>query len=190
MGSDDYHHGDLRNALVRTAVDLITEKGRQGFSLAEVSRRTGVSAAAPFRHFDGKDDLLAAVARLSYEEQERRFAAAVARTEEPIDQLAAFASEAVRFAVEEPALFDVAFGGFDKEDRPELEAAGARVLDVLRPAAEQLRPAEPFGLVLAVAAVAHGFAMFFRDGVVGSADDAERGASAAATAIAAAEAQG
>jgi len=188
MGHQAYHHGDLRNALVQSAVDLITERGRQGFSLAEVSRRTGVSAAAPFRHFTGRDDLLAAVAERSYAEQEERFSTAVAHAHQPVEQLAAFAGAAVRFAVEEPALFDVAFGGFDKAGRAELEAAGSRVLQVLRPAAELLRPTDPFGLVLAVAAVAHGFALFLRDGVVESAATAEQGASAAARAIAAAEA--
>src|SRR5579863_6539240 len=57
-----YHHGDLRTALIDAAVSLIAERGVRGFSLAEASRRVGVSSAAPYRHFADRDDLLAAVA--------------------------------------------------------------------------------------------------------------------------------
>ena len=53
-----YHHGNLREALIEAAVGLIGETGPQGFSLAEAARRAGVSPAAPYRHFKGRDDLL------------------------------------------------------------------------------------------------------------------------------------
>ena len=57
-----YHHGDLRPALVDAAIDVIAERGVRGFSLAEATRRLGVTTAAPYRHFTDRDDLLAAVA--------------------------------------------------------------------------------------------------------------------------------
>src|SRR5882672_7742751 len=57
-----YHHGDLRNALVREARGLLEEHGVAELSLREVARRTGVSVAAPSRHFDGKEGLLSAIA--------------------------------------------------------------------------------------------------------------------------------
>ncbi|MFD0468381.1 hypothetical protein ACFQ0B_08775 [Nonomuraea thailandensis] len=44
---DSYHHGDLRAALIDTAMELIAEQGVQGFSLAEASRRLGVAVSAP-----------------------------------------------------------------------------------------------------------------------------------------------
>jgi AcrR family transcriptional regulator len=56
-----YHHGDLKAALVDAAISLIAERGVREFSLAEVSRRLGVTVAAPYRHFADRDDLLAAV---------------------------------------------------------------------------------------------------------------------------------
>ena len=56
-----YHHGDLKAALVDAAIALIAERGVRDFSLAEVSRRLGVTVAAPYRHFADRDDLLAAV---------------------------------------------------------------------------------------------------------------------------------
>ena len=57
-----YHHGDLRAALIETAVDVIGERGVRGFSMAEASRPLGVAVSAPYAHFADRDDLLAAVA--------------------------------------------------------------------------------------------------------------------------------
>jgi AcrR family transcriptional regulator len=57
-----YHHGDLPSALVDAAIGVIAERGLRGFSLAETSRRLGVTTAAPYRHFADRDGLLAAVA--------------------------------------------------------------------------------------------------------------------------------
>ena len=58
-----YHHGNLRRALIDACLALITEKGPQGFTMAEAAKHAGVSAAAPYRHFDGRDDLIAEAAR-------------------------------------------------------------------------------------------------------------------------------
>ncbi|MCQ0968829.1 TetR/AcrR family transcriptional regulator (plasmid) [Paracoccus sp. TK19116] len=57
-----YHHGNLKQALVDATADLIAEMGPQAFTLTEAARRAGVSAAAPYRHFKGRDDLLEEVA--------------------------------------------------------------------------------------------------------------------------------
>ncbi len=61
-----YHHGNLRQALVDATIELITERGPQGFTLAEAARTAGVSAAAPYRHFKGRDELICEVARQGY----------------------------------------------------------------------------------------------------------------------------
>jgi AcrR family transcriptional regulator len=60
--SKPYHHGDLKAALLDGAVELIAQRGVRGFSVAELSRRLGVTVAAPYRHFADRDELLAAVA--------------------------------------------------------------------------------------------------------------------------------
>jgi AcrR family transcriptional regulator len=57
-----YHHGDLRRALVDAALALVQERGAEGFTLREAARRVGVSQTAPYRHFETKEALLAAVA--------------------------------------------------------------------------------------------------------------------------------
>lgn len=60
--STPYHHGNLRNALLDAAVELIGEQGPRAFTLREAARRAGVSHNAPYRHFASKDELLVAVA--------------------------------------------------------------------------------------------------------------------------------
>lgn len=58
MARDSYHHGNLRQALIEATVGLIEQKGPMAFTLAEAARQAGVSAAAPYRHFAGREQLL------------------------------------------------------------------------------------------------------------------------------------
>ncbi len=61
-GSRGYHHGDLPAALRAAALQLVAERGAGGLSIAEAARRAGVSSAAPYRHYDDRDALLADLA--------------------------------------------------------------------------------------------------------------------------------
>src|SRR5579885_21125 len=63
-----YHHGNLREALIEASLDLIAESGPKALTLREAARRAGVSHNAPYRHFQDKDDLLAAVAAQGFRE--------------------------------------------------------------------------------------------------------------------------
>src|ERR1700749_2046829 len=56
-----YHHGNLKEALMRAALDLIAEKGPGGFTFADAARSAGVSPAAPYWHLRDRDELLASV---------------------------------------------------------------------------------------------------------------------------------
>lgn len=67
MAKAGYHHGNLREALVTVALRLITERGPQGFTLSEAARDAGVTPAAVYRHFAGREDLIAEVARQGYD---------------------------------------------------------------------------------------------------------------------------
>src|ERR1700721_1435822 len=70
-----YHHGNLREALIRAALELIARKGTAGFTFADAARFAGVSPAAPYRHFRDRDELMASVALRGFEQ----FEAALAR---------------------------------------------------------------------------------------------------------------
>lgn len=67
MGKRGYHHGNLRQALVDAALTLIEEKGPTGFTLSEAAKLAGVTPAAVYRHFAGREDLIAEAARQGYE---------------------------------------------------------------------------------------------------------------------------
>lgn len=62
-----YHHGNLRQALIEAALTLIEEKGPTGFTLSEAAKQAGVTPAAVYRHFAGREDLIAEAARQGYE---------------------------------------------------------------------------------------------------------------------------
>lgn len=67
LGKRGYHHGNLRQALIDAAITLISERGPTGFSLSEAAKLAGVTPAAIYRHFSGRDDLIAEVARQGYQ---------------------------------------------------------------------------------------------------------------------------
>jgi AcrR family transcriptional regulator len=164
------HHGDLRNALEQAALALVAERGAQGFTLAEASRRAGVSVAAPYKHYADKDALLAELARKGYQRQYELFHAAIAGESEPLEQLAAFAAAYVEFAAENKALFEITFSaGLEKQRYPELARAGDRLLELLRGPAAGLvdGTAAQDDLIHTIGAVAHGFAAFLSEGILG-----------------------
>ncbi|SLN38445.1 transcriptional regulator BetI [Roseivivax jejudonensis] len=67
MPKRGYHHGNLRQALVEAALELIEAKGPAGFTLSETAKAAGVTPAAVYRHFDGREALIAEAARQGYE---------------------------------------------------------------------------------------------------------------------------
>jgi AcrR family transcriptional regulator len=163
-----YHHGDLKAALVDGAVELIAERGVRRFSLAELSRRLGVTVAAPYRHFVSRDELLAAVAVRALQAFGEALAAQSSETDPPQQRLAAMAAGYVRFAAEQPALFGVVFGlGLDKKQRhPELRQAYENVEGMLEACVAELGPQDPDAaehLTDAIEATAHGYAALLTD---------------------------
>jgi len=182
-----YHHGDLKAALVDGAIDLIAERGLRGFSLAELSRRLGVTVAAPYRHFADRDELLAAVAVRALHAFGDALTAGAGDEDPPERRLAAMASGYVRFAAEQRPLFDVVYGaGLDKSRYPELRRAYERVEEpfhscVARLCRDDPEAAEALGDALEAAA--HGHAMFLIDGLYGEGPDAIAEAAAQAARV-------
>ena len=185
-----YHHGDLRAALIDTAVEIIGERGVRGFSLAEASRRLGVASSAPYAHFADRDEFLAAVAVHAYELFNERFLPEIYEFSEPADRLAALVRSYVRFAGAHRPLFEVIFvAGLDKIRHPEVKAAEKpfedAYTDIVRTlsaetTAEQESPAPESGgltgesgdLAAAIEAAAYGHAMLLLEGDYGQGDEA------------------
>ena len=113
-----YHHGDLRNALIASAVRLIEQGGEAAFSLREAARDVGVSANAAYRHFDDKSALLAAAAAGGLEQLASRMMKAMDRAAESgnkerraIARFKAVGRAYVEFAMAHPELFRLMFSG-------------------------------------------------------------------------------
>jgi AcrR family transcriptional regulator len=170
-----YHHGDLRAALIDATVALIAERGVRGFSVAEASRRVGVTTAAPYRHFADREELLAAVAVRGLHTFAAMAATEAGGAATPARRLAALASAYVRFAAEHRPLFDTLFSaGIDKSRYPELQRAWEPV-DALLAEVRQLcdgDDAAAAALTAAAEATAYGYAMLLVDGEYGQGPDA------------------
>lgn len=120
-----YHHGDLKRALTSAALSLVAEKGPKGFTLTEAARRAGVSAAAPYRHFADKAELLAAVAEQGFHELHADLAAAADRVSDPKERVVELGRAYVRWAIGHPDHYQVMFGAESlKAEQPSMAMAG------------------------------------------------------------------
>jgi AcrR family transcriptional regulator len=172
-----YHHGNLREALVTATLRLIEERGPLGFTLAEAARAAGVSPAAPYRHFRGRDELIEEVAI-------RGFAMFAERLEDAWNDgrpsaLSAFMATGrayLDFARSNPGYYVAMFeSGVAIAANPELARAADRALSVLTRAAERLaahlpaerRPPAPM-VANHVWAFSHGVVELFGRGRPGS----------------------
>jgi AcrR family transcriptional regulator len=165
-----YHHGNLREALVAAAVDLIARHGPAGFTVAEAARLAGVSPGAPYRHFRDSEALLAEVALRGYERFAEALAAAWAGGRpDPLAAFEAVGRAYLAFARREPAFYAAMFEThLDSAAHPGLAAAADRAFGVLREATERLVAGLPEGrrppvlmVALHVWAMAHGIAALF-----------------------------
>jgi AcrR family transcriptional regulator len=176
-----YHHGDLRRALIDTALQLVTEEQDWTFSLRELARRAGVSHHAPYNHFADKLDLLAATAAVGFERLRDGLRGAMSAADDPKALLVAIVRTYVRLGLENPALYRLMFGPALSEagsgDRPPIaKLAGAEARAVLEEAILRgaragvfaASPDDPRDLALTALAVwsaAHGLTMLAIDKV-------------------------
>ncbi|MCZ8079676.1 MAG: TetR/AcrR family transcriptional regulator [Fuscovulum sp.] len=140
-----YHHGNLRQALVEGALGLIAERGPTGFTLSEAAKRADVTPAAVYRHFAGRDDLIAEVARQGYD----IFAALMefAYNDGQPTALAAFEATGrayLAFARKYPGHYMAMFeSGLSFNAHPDLALVAGKARAVLEKAAEKLSEQMP-----------------------------------------------
>ncbi|WP_306120982.1 TetR-like C-terminal domain-containing protein [Roseitalea sp. MMSF_3504] len=134
-----YHHGALREALLEAAEAELIEKGEDGFSLRSTAKRAGVSHAAPAHHFRDLAALLHALAARGFDRltavmkaEQAAAGADAAGTDDAAGQVVAAGIGYVRFAIDNPALFQLMFGGRGGGDKPaELAKAAEAGFSVL-----------------------------------------------------------
>ena len=160
-----YHHGDLRTALLRAAVELIAEHGIHKLSLRECARRAGVSHAAPYRHFADKDALLLAIAREGFALLHQRGLTAVEGLRDPRDRLDAYGVAYVRFAIEHPVHVRVMFT-MPIPAAHANTAVGEEAFDLLVEVASQVAgpDVDPREAATAAWSLSHGLSMLILDG--------------------------
>ena len=173
-GERGYHHGNLKEALLQAALDLIAQKGPAGFTFAEAARSAGVSPAAPYRHFRDRDELLASIAQRGFEQFEALLLQAW--DDGRPDTVTAFerlGKAYLAFARNEPAFYSAMFeSGLPVDLSPTLQAASERAFAVIRAAAERLAALVPPGMprppammmALHIWSMSHGVASLFARG--------------------------
>jgi len=165
-----YHHGNLKQALLQAAVQLIAETGPRGFTLREAARRAGVSHNAPYRHFRDRDDLLAAVATDGFGRLTRAMARAAPKAS-PLNRLRRSGLAYVDFALRWPQHFAAMFDAPWKQPEYPACAAAAQccfqtLLGFVRDsqAANQMPAGDPEPLAYQAWSLVHGIAKLANDG--------------------------
>jgi AcrR family transcriptional regulator len=170
--SPSYHHGDLRRALIETALAMVTEEGTWNFTLREVARRAGVSHAAPYNHFADKAALLAEVATLGFNRLRQEMEAAAGRHQDSArEALLGIGTAYIRFGVEQPAHLRLMFGPdlAERGRHPGLEQASDATFAVLTGALErgqragQIRAGSVLDQAVAAWSLVHGLTLLLLD---------------------------
>ncbi|MFJ8000967.1 TetR/AcrR family transcriptional regulator [Streptomyces sp. NPDC096310] len=173
-----YHHGDLRAAVLRSALHLLDTDGADALSLRAVARHAGVSANAPYRHYRDKEALLAALATHGFTELKARFEAAADDPDAPDDPaasrpadlasaLAPLARTTVRYALDHPGLFHLMFGHPCVSHADVSAASDAAQAAVTARIAAFAPPEHREPLKLGVWALVHGLSLLLLDGRLG-----------------------
>lgn len=168
----EYHHGDLRRALVLASIELVDRAGPDGFTLRSAALRAGVSDAAPYHHFTNKESLLAAVAQDGFQRLcDEMLTAAQRERGDARRRSHAMAVAYVVFAVKNPQRFRLMFGPLldSRAEYPELalgaERAGSLINHML---ASGLHPSErgpvPRHVRSGAWALVHGLSILAIDG--------------------------
>lgn len=170
-----YHHGDLKNALIKAGVEILSKEGVTGLSLRKVAQQAEVSHAAPYAHFADKQALIAAIStegyRLLYEQIEailNKFSG------EPERLLVEIAWAYVQFAIQEPAHFRVTFSSAvqREKDYPALVEMTKKLFEQVKQIVEAcqvggvLRPGPSDEMAVRVWSAVHGFASLLIEGQI------------------------
>jgi AcrR family transcriptional regulator len=173
MAERPYHHGNLRAALLAQAEHTLRKQGLEGLSLRELARRTGVSHAAPRRHFADRQALLDALAESGFARLGTQLRVAAEGAGEDFEaRLRAIGLAYVRFAISDAALLELMFAGKEREQAGVLQEAADRAFSVILELIEEgqangaLEPGEPERIGLLLFATMQGIAALVTAGIV------------------------
>jgi AcrR family transcriptional regulator len=117
MRKQQYHHGDLKNALIKAGAEILASEGAAGLTLRKAAQRAGVSHSAPYAHFADKHALVVAISTEGLRVLRSRIAEATAlHRDDPLRRLAEAAWETVRYALEQPDQYRVTFSNVIEDE--------------------------------------------------------------------------
>jgi AcrR family transcriptional regulator len=168
-----YHHGNLRAALLAQAEQTLRQHGLEGLSLRELARQSGVSHAAPRRHFADRQALLDALAESGFARLGARLRAAAENAGQDYEaRLRATAAAYVRFAINDAALLELMFAGKHRKQAAGLHEAADRAFSVILELIEEgqanavLEPGDPDRIGLLLFATMQGIAALVTAGII------------------------
>lgn len=173
VNTKPYHHGNLREEMVRIGVQLAAEGGPEAVSLRKIARRAGVSPSAAYRHFPGQDSLLGAVRHTAADALGRSM-------QDAVSQVAADAPAAERviaagrgyfeFALDRPMLFRCLASGFELPEQDSQDSPFARLLELVggleREALAVVDAAARFDAAVALWSAVHGISVLCTSGAL------------------------
>jgi AcrR family transcriptional regulator len=160
-----YHHGNLKEALVDAARRFIAERGLLGFTLVDAAKLVGVTPAALYRHFRGREDLVAEVAFRGFTQLAERLARALAGAGTPLERFTRMGEAYLDFAEKEPGYYAAMFSARSSEEspltgQPPPDSAFGLLVDALKKTfPDGFGTVDPRFIALEVWALSHGIAM-------------------------------
>ena len=170
-----YHHGDLKNALIKAGVEILAKDGVSGLSLRKVALKAGVSHAAPYAHFVDKQALIAAISTEGFRQlYERMSEVAEKYKSRPEKQLVEAAWSYVQFAMDDPDRFKVMFSGVLEKEKEyaEFVVESQRNFQLVKmiieanQASGALRGGDSELVALSAWGIIHGFVMLLLEGQI------------------------
>ena len=175
MPRKNYHHGDLKNALIKAGIQILSKEGLGGLSLRRVAKKAGVSHTAPYAHFTDKQALIAAISTEGYHQLYEQLTAAVETNHgNPQNLLVEVGWAYVQFALKDPELFKVMFSGVieQEKDYPDFREISQKnfqlLVGIVKTYQETgLLSPEPVDLVaVRLWSLVHGFIMLLLEGQI------------------------
>jgi AcrR family transcriptional regulator len=172
-GTLPYHHGELRETLVRVAIEAIEQRGEASFTIREIAKVAGVSHAAAYRHFRSKHELLARIAEEGFYGLQASFHQALGENagRSCRARIKALGETYIRYALQHPGHFRAMFHLElrSHSDLPSLSGAASRVFGTLVDAVtegiarRELVRRSPRELAMVVWAAIHGLSFLLLD---------------------------